>query len=496
MESAETKSWFDFFAKLMAGIAVVAFLYSQLQRLNYSPDDTYIYLKYAQNIASGNNFSFNQGQPSYGVTGPLWAVILSVPFILGIDPFFFAKFADLFFILCSFVLFYRIASILFYRNNFLPLAGTVIFILNPWVIRSTFTGMETSMALFAVLAAFYLYYIKRYYLLFLMAGISILLRPETLVLYMIFIFVISLNLRKEKNPSAVLNTFKYASVTLLIIVPFWIFAYLTFGTILPNTSLGKAVMSKDIFFIWEQTKAINRVFILFAPAEVLLGAVGIFFMFINKKIAKYLPVIMWTAGLLVLYMVTTAAVMSRYFLIIYPPVILLLLETVQSIKFRPKLAAAALVIVLLVYSQVVFYKYVKPYSDNFTEGINQCLMPAGKWLHDNTPPGSRVLVNDVGVIGFYADRYLIDAAALINRDRNLNKKIMSVSNTEKEYPHLMLNFIETDYLIEKDTIANVPLKTAYNYELEPLSKFVFRQMWVFDPNPKYFTIYKVKKIPQ
>jgi hypothetical protein len=123
-------------------------------------------------------------------------------------------------------------------------------------------------------------------------------------------------------------------------------------------------------------------------------------------------------------------------------------------------------------------------------------MPAGKWLHDNTPPGSRVLVNDVGVIGFYADRYLIDAAALINRDRNLNKKIMSVSNTEKEYPHLMLNFIETDYLIEKDTIANVPLKTAYNYELEPLSKFVFRQMWVFDPNPKYFTIYKVKKIPQ
>jgi hypothetical protein len=45
--------------------------------------DPSIYLIYARNMASGDFFSFNPGQFSSGSTSPLWALILSIGFVLG-----------------------------------------------------------------------------------------------------------------------------------------------------------------------------------------------------------------------------------------------------------------------------------------------------------------------------------------------------------------------------------------------------------------------------
>ena len=45
--------------------------------------DSAIYLSYARNIAHGDFFSFNPHQFSSGSTSPLWAVVMSVPFVFG-----------------------------------------------------------------------------------------------------------------------------------------------------------------------------------------------------------------------------------------------------------------------------------------------------------------------------------------------------------------------------------------------------------------------------
>lgn len=47
--------------------------------------DSTIYLPYARNIAAGDFFSYNPGQFSSGSTSPLWAVLLSIPYLLGAD---------------------------------------------------------------------------------------------------------------------------------------------------------------------------------------------------------------------------------------------------------------------------------------------------------------------------------------------------------------------------------------------------------------------------
>ena len=45
--------------------------------------DPVIYLPYARNIASGDFFSYNPGEFSSGSTSPLWAVLLSIPYLAG-----------------------------------------------------------------------------------------------------------------------------------------------------------------------------------------------------------------------------------------------------------------------------------------------------------------------------------------------------------------------------------------------------------------------------
>lgn len=481
------------YRKISLFIALTIFIFSVIQKYEYSPDDTFIYLKYSQNIANGNNFSFNKGEPSFGITGSFWALLNVIPCLIGINAFWFAKLLDLLFIIFSFFIFYKITYFFWENdNNIFSILAVSIFIINPWVIRSSFTGMETSLAVFMVLSIFYLFYSGKYYLLFLLIGLSILVRPETFLLFFIFLGLVIYNFAKADNLKLYLIT-KYIGLTLVIIVPFYFFAYFNFGTIIPNTSLGKAVFSADMKLMLLNAKEIFRLFVLVAPFETFFAAIAVILLFYKKQYIEFHPLILWICCFLLLYVLTTTAVMARYFLILYPFVVLLCIKLIENIKIRRIFSIPALLIILTVYSQIVFYGYIKPYCDGYTLGVNNCLIPLGKWLNNNTPEGSRILVNDVGAIGFYADRYIIDAAALINRDLDLNKKILSVPLFEKEYPHLMLNFIETDYLVEKDTAVIEPLKEIHNYKLEAVKSFIFPQLWVLDPKPKYYTIYKVNK---
>ncbi len=482
-------------SKKVMYIAIVAamllFLYCQYLKFEYSPDDTYIYLKYSKNISEGYNFSFNKGEPSYGVTGPLWALILTIPFFLGIDPFWFAKSLDLLFILLSFTIFYKLTKSFFVESFIYRTSAVLIFMLNPFIIRSTFTGMETSFALFMVLLAFYTYYSKRMYFSFLILGFGMLVRPEIFVL--IAVLWTMLAIRNYNEGRGISRTLKYVCCSLCVIIPFWIFAYFTFGTIVSNTSLGKSALRFDLINQFINAKEIIRLFLLFGPAEVILFFIGTIVLIFRKNFYT-MPLILWVIGLLILYFLSSTAAMSRYIVIIYPFTIIIGLKFIESLQSFKKTAIAVFLVICLLYSQFVFHRYVKPYTDGFTVGIKECLIPAGKWLEGNLPDGSRVLVNDVGAIGFNTNKYIIDAAALINRDLELNRKILSIPNYEKENPRLMLNFIETDYLVEKDTALNFEIRIIKDYELIPLQAFTFPRMWVLDPRPQYFTIYKVNKL--
>ena len=46
--------------------------------------------------------------------------------------------------------------------------------------------------------------------------------------------------------------------------------------------------------------------------------------------------------------------------------------------------------------------------------IQQEMVDVALWLHDNTPPNARIAAHDIGAIGYWAQRPLLDLAGLIN----------------------------------------------------------------------------------
>jgi hypothetical protein len=472
-------------------ISLVVFFSIIFQKLEYSPDDTFIYMQYARNIASGNEFSFNAGEPSYGVTSPLWVLMLIVPYLAGIDGLWFAKFLDLLFALWSIRLFFQLSGFLFKKSESLRYIAVSMFILNPWFTRWAFTGMETSFAVFLVLWVFSLFYSRNYSLMFFVLGLMFLVRPESAALAVILFLVVIFRQVKEHNFK--FSGIFYAFLFLLPVVPFLIYANSQFGTIMPNTVLGKSGTALNAAVIYYQ---LREIFLTLAGAsiiEMVLSLVFIIMAVKKKDFQNTIPLILWIAGLIALYTVTDTDIISRYLLIISPFFIILALKTVEMLDKKQLQASLAVFFVSLFFSQFIFYKFVKPGTDDFTKSVNECFIPTGKWLSENTPPGSRVLVNDVGAIGYYSDRYIIDAAALINSDLTLNRQIMETPLEDRMFTHRLLKFIRADYLIERDTDEQNNLSSFGNLKLELMLTKKAQSLGISDSSPRYYKVYKIDK---
>ncbi len=474
-------------------IAVTLASSDLIQKINYSPDDTYIYMQYARNIASGNGFSFNAGEPSYGITSPVWSVIISAGYLAGIDGYWFAKFADLLFLVLSCLMFYSLAGLVFDKYyvdkvtaGLLKSLALSAFIMNSWMLRWSFTGMETSLAVFLALAIFYFLFTEKYVLTFSTLGIFFLVRPESFVLFLLLAVFL---LRKAPFKSFALCIAVYG----IIVGLFLMYAENTFGTIFPNTTLGKATFAFGAKIYIEQLK---RIFEVITLSNVIELALSIIFVFVILKKRQWDPgalLIIWPAGLTLLYVITDADIISRYLLIIIPFIIISGIAVIG--RFKSGYLPVSIVVFLLVafQSQFVFYKYVKPHTDNFTFGVQNCFEKIGEFLQ-TTGKNDKVLVNDVGAIGYYSNRYIIDAAALINRDLTLNRKIMQIPAEERENTANLLKITGADWLIVRDKQKESRLDKMGGFQLSFIQEWEFPSLGISDPSARYYKIYKVSRL--
>ncbi len=106
---------------------------------SYTPDDTYIYLQFARNVGAGHGVGFNPGEPTYGVTSPLWMLIIALGRKLGLDPYFGAKALDLVFASFALIALYLVAFEII-RDVGVALCAAVAFSVNAWFLRWSGAG--------------------------------------------------------------------------------------------------------------------------------------------------------------------------------------------------------------------------------------------------------------------------------------------------------------------------------------------------------------------
>lgn len=473
-------------------LSAVLFAIALLQKLQYSPDDTYIYLQYAKNIASGHGFSFNPGEQSYGVTSPLWVMFLTIPYFTGLDGFWFSKILDLVTAVIAIILFFRLSKIILINELTSSLAAAM-FILNPWFIRWSFTGMETSFAVMLVVLIFLMWFRRKYYAAFFFCGLFYLTRPEGFLLTGI-LFIYELFAAFKEKRLIIKQQFFYIIMVSISVIPFLIYAKLTFGTFLPNTATGKSTLTISIPVIVTQIIDISKTLAGSSLPEMILCIIAAAIMIRKRTFINTRLFILWVAGLIALYIFTDADVISRYLLIITPFIILIGLSVFSSVNKIKESKVLILFIIVLFYSQFIFYRFVIPSATDFSYGLNECLVPVGKWFIENTGKDKTILVNDVGAIGYFSERYIIDAAALVNRDLELNRKIMSTTVDERLTTHRLLKYVYADYVIDRDTSSDFNEITFDNYRLKPEFMKMFPSLGLSDKSPRYFKVYKVNKI--
>jgi len=88
-------------------VLVLALVFQQALYSHYLIDDAYISMKYAENFAQGNGLIYQTGQKVYGITSPLWSILLGTfSKFTGADMLFSVWFLKTFFYLFSVVVFY------------------------------------------------------------------------------------------------------------------------------------------------------------------------------------------------------------------------------------------------------------------------------------------------------------------------------------------------------------------------------------------------------
>jgi hypothetical protein len=477
--------------RLGPAIIVALFYATVLLHYAYTPDGTYIYLQYARNLANGNGFAFNANTPSYGITGPLWVLFIAAGVRAGLDPIVVAKTFDILFASLSIVLVYTFAATLI-QNRIYALFAALIFSFDAWFLRWSGSGMETSFAVILVLIAVKYAYLGDYHIAGFVTGLLTLVRPEGILL---FIVIQIESFITSYLPDRNRRLFWTSSLLyLLVVLPWVVFSYETFGSIVPNTELAKTAVhwslhtvastAFDSLSILGSTELLMILLLIVGiPLIISKGGIGTF-------IAKGMP-ILWIVALLFGYIVLNVQVVSRYLVPVIPLIIIYALWGLKQMEisfcWSPKKALIVLCTIAfatVVQSQVIYRITVVPHMQEFVKGMDRGIKPIALWLRSNSNKDASVLTPDVGLLGYISDREIFDTAGLITPA--VKRAFGSIGYDEGMKQKLYRTVVQPEYVVDRA----VTKERLASDSLRPIMTTEFGTLGIQKPDTIYYTLYR------
>jgi len=205
-------------------------------------DDSYITYRYARNILAGNGFVYNQGERVLGTTTPLYTFLLSsIALFTGKSnaPFpWIALIVNALADAITCVLLFQICK----RSGFIiaGIALALVWAIAPYSVTFAIGGLETSLCVLLMIGALYFYLIGKNNLCALLAGFSLLTRPDTLIF--IGLLLISRIFFNREPSLKFIKCFIIEIICFITpILPWIIFSSLYFGSPIPHSMVAKSV---------------------------------------------------------------------------------------------------------------------------------------------------------------------------------------------------------------------------------------------------------------
>jgi hypothetical protein len=402
-------------AALVATTIVLRLLF--WQQTGETLEDSLITLRYADNIAAGNGFVYNPGEHVLGTTTPLWTLTLAGVRALGIVDV--PSAAKLIGIACDVVTLLLLLSLLRTAGEYAALLFGLLFATSPWIIRIAVSGMETPLLLLAMTIT--LTGLHRRNVAF---GVGLALTMLTRIDGAIYAGVMLV--------WAALHdlrwTMRQTGIAAVLCLPWIVFALATFGSVIPQTFTAK----RAVYHLGSAVSAppfLNAFTPMGEHAAVHIAAKGIWCVSVLAGLATllsrrgvYLPLALFFIAYTASAMTSGMLIFSWY---LVPAVFVACIGIAvaggfAADKFATRrslavttagIAAAAL---LVAFNTGTLASRIQRSRDGqaLENGLRA---PIGRWLKEHTAEGSRILLEPIGYIGYYAGtgRIILDEIGLV-----------------------------------------------------------------------------------
>ncbi len=447
----------------LIGLAVllVMALFIGLSAANSGPgfplDDAWIHQTYARNLARNGRLEFIPGIASSGSTSPLWTILLAIGYLLRLPYLAWAYLMgglSLWLLAGAGMRLWRQLWPDFAQRDWL--AGLVLVLTWPLVWAAA-SGMET--LLFAALGLFLASEfaslqvrksqgtsgssargkfptsnLQSPALLGFLSGLLILVRPDGLVL--LLLVTIGLGLRVGTIGQRLKRITVFVGSAVLPLLPYFAFNLWSSGSVWPNTFYAKQIeyaillaqplVSRVIRLLYFSLggpesgwRGLSGAHLLLLPGLVTAVILALRTDWQKKQLVRLLP-LLWAGGHIILYAwrLPVTYQHGRYLLATLPVWIiyglagwLWLLNKIHSDRaafMSRQVARLTFGFLLLFFLLLGGQSYAQDVAF-----IENEMVAVAHWLAENTQPYELIAAHDIGAIGYFAERPLLDLAGLI-----------------------------------------------------------------------------------
>jgi len=384
-------------------------------------DDAFITFRYSENLAAGHGLVYNLGERTLGTTTPLFALILAFPSFLGIPTIAASLFLGAASDVCTAIIVYHFLS-----RDFSPRLGlfsVTAFAVNPFAIRVSVGGMESSLFVLLSILAIGFIASEKYWAALFASGVSCYLRPEGVVLSIIALALLTIRGVDSYKIWRLVKTAFFFALPLAAI-------YAYYGSLLPQSVIAKSATHSagitEVFteFFFPARSGVQLLYSVIAPLGIAIAS----------RRSQFSNLLSLWLGLYVLaYAIGRPVVYRWYGLPVYfgasvffglaISIAVARVSYLRTLNLRTYLWAAILLVVAC-FLTLIYAFGPSPVRLHIYEPLEQ-------WCDRNVSSEHTIAAGDIGVIGYYSGAVIYDLAGLVWAERASYDDHLEVINRRK-----------------------------------------------------------------
>lgn len=427
---------------LTAGLAYyyISYAFSVNKENCFPLDDPWIHLTFARNLIEYGSYSyFRNEMVTAGSTSPVYTLLLALFYIFIKNEYVLSFSLGILFFSFSSLTLYKLSKKIF-SENWIGIVVVLIFGFDRWMNFFADSGMETTLYVFLLVLTYYFYVKRNAILTGISLGFTLWARPDAMAFiaaiiidYLLFLYFKKESRDDEKtpedfsSPDLVKLSVSFGAVVIL----YCGMNMMLSGTLFPNTFSAKTAYysaefrSRASFLRYEVWGYFTSSSYSLLIIPFIVGYLKIIYDCFKKRYNNFLLAGLFIFAIIFLYWykLPFAAVKGRYLIPVIPFYILISVYgareffrmAVPFFKDRKIINSLNLILfgVIIIYTVIAYFDTKTDYAEQ-THHISVRNLAAAKWINENTPPDAVIATHDIGAIGYYTKRKLLDVAGLIS----------------------------------------------------------------------------------